>query len=65
MLENILTFFLSNSFFLWAGGSAAPAGPAPLDPVCFWIEDPSRNWLALNGISAINPTRFFEKISNI
>ena len=41
---------------------APPTGVAPLDPVCFWIEDSCRNSLALNGISAINPTRFFEKI---
>ena len=39
-----------------------PTGVAPLNPACFWIEDPSRNRLAVNGISAINPTRFLEKI---
>ena len=42
-------------FFLRVGG---PTRAAPLDIACFWIEDPNRNRLALNGISAINLTRF-------
>ena len=32
-----------------AGGASPPTPPAgatPLDPACFWIEDPSRNRLA-------------------
>ena len=56
MFENFVDFF----FY-----SRGPNGAAPLDTTCFWIEDPSRNRLALNGISAINFTRFFEKNSNI
>ena len=56
MLENFVKFFCYGR---------GPTGAAPLDTACFWIEDPSRNRLALNGISAISPTRFFEKMSNI
>ena len=37
-----------------------PTGAALLYPACFWIEDPSRNRLLLNDISAINSTRFFD-----
>ena len=39
---------------------ASPTRSAPLDPACFWIEDSSRNRFALNGISAVSPTRFFK-----
>ena len=56
MLDNFV------EIFFMVGG---PTGTAPLDTACFWIEDPSRYRLALNGISAINLTRFFEKNSNI
>ena len=45
------------------GGGFCPltpfTGATPLDPECFWIEDPSRIRLALDGISAINPNRFY------
>ena len=47
------------------GGLCPPApstGAAPLDPACFWIEEPSRNRLGLNGISSKKSIRFFEKI---
>ena len=37
-------------FFFMVGG---PNGAVPLDTVCFRIEDPSLNRLALNGILAI------------
>jgi len=33
----------------------------PLGTACFWIENLSRNRLPLNGMSAINLTRFFKK----
>ena len=55
--------FLSNIFF-YSQGLRPPApttGAAPLDPPYFWIEDPSRNRLALNGISAKIRTRIFVK----
>ena len=38
-----------------------PTGAASQDPACFWIEDPSRNRFALNGISVKNPNIFFLK----
>ena len=46
-------FFYFNFFFLGWGlrPPAPPTGIAPLDPVCFWIEDSSRNRFALNSIS--------------
>ena len=47
-------------FFFYVGGLAPPTGAAPLDPTCFRIDDPSRNRLALNGISARNASRNFE-----
>ena len=55
--------FFFNFFFLMGGGfqpPAPPTGAAPLDPSCFWFEDSSQNMFALNGISAINPTIFYE-----
>ena len=52
MLENFV------EIFFMVGG---PTEATPLDIAYFWIEDPSRNRLALNGISAKNLTRFFEK----
>ena len=42
-------------------GLCPPAEAAPLDPACYWIEDPSRNRLALKGTSAKIPTIFFEE----
>ena len=64
--KKFVEFFFSNFFLFFMGEGliffmGLPAGATPLDPVCIWIEDPNRNRLALNGISAINPTRFFEK----
>ena len=56
MLENFVEIF-----FYGRGPKAIQKHAVPLDTACFWIEDPSRNRLALNGISAINITRFFEK----
>jgi len=44
---------------------AAPTRAAPLNTAYFWIEDSSRNRLALNGISDSDLNRFFEKNSNI
>ena len=35
--------------------TGAPPGAAPLDPACFWIEDPSWNRLAFNGIFSNKP----------
>ena len=58
--KKIWNFFSRNfSSSLFIRGRGTPG------PYAFGIEDPSRNMLALNGILAINPTRFFEKISNI
>ena len=34
-----VAFYQDLDFFLW--GTSLPTGAAPLDPVCFWIEDPS------------------------
>ena len=42
--------------------SPHPAGDAPLDPACFWIEDSSGNRFVLNGISAKNLNIFFIEI---
>ena len=68
--KKFVEFFFSNFFLFFMGEGliffmGLPAGATPLDPVCIWIEDPNRNRLALNGISAINRTRFFEKNANI
>ena len=66
MLEKFLNIFLVKIFFFiffMSGELRPPASPtrsAPLDPACFWIEDSSRNRFALNGISAVSPTRFFK-----
>ena len=63
MKKNFVNSSFFNIFFFHGQGASSPNTPhgaAPLNPACFWIENPSRNRLALNGISAINPTRYFE-----
>ena len=54
IVEKKCNFFYERGFRL----PAPPTGTAPLEPACFWIENPSRNRFALDGISAKNPENF-------
>ena len=60
-VENFLNKNIVENKKIMSGGLSPPAPPTgttPMDPACFWIEDPSRNRFALNGNSAKNPENF-------